>query len=64
LSEAQLRYSAGVADNLAVSQAQSSMAQADQRYIASSYEYNVAKLALARALGVAQTDYKHYVGGK
>lgn len=64
LSEAQLRYSAGVADNLAVSQAQASMAQADQRYIASSYEYNVAKLALARALGVAQTDYKHYVGGK
>jgi len=64
LSEAQLRYSAGVADNLAVSQAQASMAQADQRYIASSYEYNVAKLALARALGVAQTDYKNYVGGK
>jgi len=59
-----LRYSAGVADNLAVSQAQASMAQADQRYIASSYEYNVAKLALARALGVAQTDYKNYVGGK
>lgn len=64
LSEAQLRYSSGVADNLAVSQAQTSMAQADQQYIASSYEYNVAKLALARALGVAQSDYKHYVGGK
>lgn len=64
LSEAQLRFSAGVSDNLEVSQAQTSMAQADEQYVASSYEYNVAKLALARALGVIQTDYKHYVGGK
>lgn len=64
LSEAQMRYSAGVSDNLAVSQAQASMAQADEQYIASLYQHNVAKLALARALGVAQTDYKDYVGGK
>jgi outer membrane protein TolC len=64
LSEAQMRYSAGVSDNLAVSQAQASMAQADQQYIASLYQHNVAKLALARALGVAQSDYKDYVGGK
>lgn len=64
LSEAQQRYAAGVSDNLAVSQAQTAMAQADQQYIASLYQHNVAKLALARALGVAQTDYKDYVGGK
>ncbi len=64
LSEAQQRYAAGVADNLAVSQAQSSMAQADDQYVSSLYQHNVAKLSLARALGIAQTNYKDYVGGK
>lgn len=64
LSEAQQRYKAGVSDNLAVSQAQQSVAQADQQYVASLYRHNVAKLSLARALGVAQNSYKDYVGGK
>jgi outer membrane protein TolC len=64
LSESQQRYAAGVSDNLAVSQAQASMAQADDQYVSSLYQHNVAKLALARALGVAQTNYKDYVGGK
>ncbi|MFZ0631547.1 MAG: TolC family protein [Acidobacteriaceae bacterium] len=61
LSEAQQRYKAGVSDNLAVSQAQQAMAQADQQYVASLYRHNVAKLSLARALGVAQSNYKDYV---
>jgi outer membrane protein TolC len=64
LREAQLRYASGVSDNLAVSQAQTSVAQADQQYISSLYQHNVAKLSLARALGIAQTNYKDYVGGK
>jgi outer membrane protein TolC len=64
LSEAQQRYAAGVDDNLAVSQAQTAMAQADDQYVSSLYQHNVAKLALARALGIAQTNYKDYVGGK
>jgi outer membrane protein TolC len=64
LSEAQQRYAAGVADNLAVSQAQASMAQADDQYVTSLYQHNVAKLSLARALGIAQSNYKDYVGGK
>jgi outer membrane protein TolC len=64
LSEAQQRYAAGVADNLAVSQAQASMAQADDQLVSSLYQHNVAKLSLARAMGVAQTNYKDYVGGK
>ena len=63
LSEAQQRYANGVSDNLAVSQAQQSLAQADGQYVASLYRYNVAKLSLARALGAGQ-DYKKYVGGK
>jgi len=64
LSEAQQRYVAGVADNLAVSQAQASMAQADDQLVSSLYQHNVAKLSLARAMGIAQTNYKDYVGGK
>jgi outer membrane protein TolC len=64
LSEAQQRYAAGVADNLAVSQAQASMAQADDQLVSSLYQHNVAKLSLARAMGIAQTNYKDYVGGK
>jgi outer membrane protein TolC len=64
LSEAQQRYAAGVADNLAISQAQASAAQANDQYVSSLYQHNVAKLSLARALGIAQTNYKDYVGGK
>lgn len=64
LSEAQQRYKAGVSDNLAVSQAQQAVAQANQQYVAALYQHNVAKLSLARALGVAQSNYKAYLGGK
>jgi outer membrane protein TolC len=64
LSESQQRYKAGVSDNLAVSQAQQAVAQADEQYVASLYRHNVAKLSLARALGIAQSNYKDYVGGK
>ena len=63
LKEAQERYANGVSDNLAVSQAQQSVAQADDQYVASLYRHNMAKLSLARALGAAG-DYKKYLGGK
>ena len=63
LNEAQERYKAGVSDNLAVSQAQQSVAQADEQYVSSLYRDNVAKLSLARALGEAG-NYKNYLGGK
>lgn len=64
LSEAQQRFKSGVSDNLAVSQAQSQTEQANDQYISALYQHNVAKLSLARALGVAQTNYKDYLGGK
>lgn len=63
LSEAQQRYANGVSDNLAVSDAQRSVARANSDYVASLYRHNVAKLSLARALGAAQ-NYKNYLGGK
>ncbi len=63
LSEAQQRYANGVSDNLAVSQAEQSVAQANDQYVTSLYQHNVAKLSLARALGAAE-NYKNYLGGK
>jgi outer membrane protein TolC len=63
LSEAQERYKNGVSDNLAVSQAEQSLAQADDQYVTSLYRHNIAKLSLARALGAGQS-YKTYLGGK
>jgi len=60
LSEAQQRYANGVSDNLAVSQAEQALAQANDQYISSLYRDNVAKLSLARALGAGQ-DYNKYL---
>jgi outer membrane protein TolC len=63
LSEAQQRYVAGVDNNLAVTQAQQSVAQANDQLVSSLYRHNIAKLSLARALGAAE-NYKSYLGGK
>ena len=63
LSEAQQRYAAGVSDNLAVHQAEQSVAVANNQYVSSLYRHNLAKLSLARSLGAAE-NYKSYVGGK
>jgi outer membrane protein TolC len=64
LSEAQERFKVGVADSLPVSQALATDRQAEDQYISALYQHNVAKLSLARALGVASTNYKDYLGGK
>jgi len=63
LSEAQQRYAIGVSDNLAVTQALGSVAQANNQYVTSLYRHNMAKLNLARALGEIHS-YKTYLGGK
>jgi outer membrane protein TolC len=64
LNEAQERFKAGVDESLAVSQALATDRQAEDQYISALYQHNVAKLSLARALGVASTNYKDYLGGK
>ena len=63
LSEAQQRYVAGVDNNLAVTQAQESVALANDQFVSSLYRHNIAKLSLARSLGAAE-NYKSYLGGK
>lgn len=64
LTEAQDRFKSGISDNLAVSQAQSQVSQAHDQYISALYQHNIAKLSLARALGIAEGSYKNYLGGK
>src|SRR5437016_704172 len=64
LTQAQDRFQAGVADNLEVVQAQESVASANQSYIASLYSFNVSKLSLALALGVAEQSALQYLGVK
>ncbi len=64
LAQSQDRSRAGVADNLEVVQAQESVAAANQSYIASLYSFNLAKLSLAQALGVAEQSALQYLGGK
>lgn len=64
LAQAQDRFSAGVANNLDVVQAQESVASANQSYIASLYAHNVAKISLAQAIGVAEQSALQYLGAK
>lgn len=62
LAQAQDRFKAGVADNLEVVQAQESVAAANQSYIASLYSFNLAKISLAQAMGVAEQSGLRYLG--
>jgi outer membrane protein TolC len=63
LAQAQDRFSAGVANNLEVVQAQEAVADATDGYLSSLYAHNLAKLSLARALGVAEEAAGQYLGG-
>ncbi len=57
------RFASGVTDSVEVVQAEQSLAGANDQYITSVYSHNAAKLSLARALGVARTNYSQYLGG-
>jgi outer membrane protein TolC len=64
LTQAQDRFTAGVADNLEVVQAQESVAGAHESYIQSLYAHNLAKVELARAIGDAEQGVKQYLKGE
>jgi outer membrane protein TolC len=64
LARSKDRFTSGVTDSVEVVQAEQSLASANDQYIASLYSHNFAKLSLARALGVARTNYQQYLGGK
>ena len=64
LAQARDRFTAGVTDNIEVVQAQESVASANDNLIAALYAHNVAKVALARALGGADQGLPHLLEGK
>ena len=63
LDQAQDRFSAGVTNNLEVVQAQESLALAEENIISSLYTFNVARVLLARAMGVAEQSALEFLGG-
>jgi outer membrane protein TolC len=63
LEQSRDRFSSGVTDNIEVVQAQDALAIADDAHIASLYSYNLAKISLARATGVAESRYSDYLRG-
>jgi outer membrane protein TolC len=64
LQQSRDRFSAGVTDNIEVVQAQQSLADANDAYIASLYRYNTAKISLVRAIGFAESNYAQYLKGQ
>ncbi len=64
LDQARDRFTAGVADNLEVIEAQDTVAAANESYIGSLYAHNVAKVLLARAIGFAEQGVKQYLEGR
>jgi outer membrane protein TolC len=64
LTQSRDRFSAGVTDTVEVVQSQESVASAHEQYISSLYNYNYAKISLARALGTAEAGVKEYFKGK
>ena len=64
LARSRDRFTSGVTDSVEVVQSEQSLASANDQYITSVYDHNLAKLFLARAIGVARTSYSQYLGGK
>jgi outer membrane protein TolC len=62
LSDETDRVNAGVDDNLPLVDAQATLASAQSNLIESLYQYNVSKLALARAAGILEQQYRVYLG--
>jgi outer membrane protein TolC len=63
LDQTQQRFEAGVTDNLPVAEAQSTLAMAQNQFVASVLDLNQARLGLARNLGIVDTQYQKYLQG-
>ena len=62
LSDEQDRFAAGVDDNLPVVDAQASLAGAQAQLVQALYQFNGAKLQLARSTGIVESQYRTYLG--
>jgi outer membrane protein TolC len=63
LKQSRDRFTAGVADNLEVVEAQESVASAHESYIQSLYAHNLAKVELAYSIGDAEAGVRRYLKG-
>jgi outer membrane protein TolC len=64
LLQSQDRYQNGVTNYLEVLRAQETVTNANENYIRSLYSFNLAKVALARAMGAAEKQIPEFFGGK
>ena len=64
LYQAQERFAAGIDNNLEVVQAQQSVAAAHEGLVSSQYRHNLAKLLLAKAMGVVGEDAASLTRGR
>jgi outer membrane protein TolC len=63
LAQSRDRFTAGVTDTVEVVQSQELVVSAHEQYITSLYNYNLAKITLARAIGIAEEGVKSYFKG-
>ncbi len=64
LQQSQDRFSAGVTNTVEVVQAQQAVADANENLISAQYQYNLAKVELARSLGLAEEGIRGYFANK
>lgn len=64
LTQAQDRFTAGVTGNIEVVQAQEALATATENYLAALYAHNLAKISVARAIGLSEERAGRFLGGK
>ena len=64
LKQSRDRFAAGVTNTVEVVQAQQSVADANENLISAQYQYNLAKVSLARSLGTAEQSVKSYFNQK
>ncbi len=63
LTQAQDRFAAGVSSNIEVVQAQEAVATATDNYLSALYAHNLAKISLARAIGLSEERAQQFLGG-
>ncbi len=64
LKQARDRFTAGVTNTVEVVQAQQTVADANENLISAQFQYNVGKVSLARALGLAEEGIRSYFNQK
>ncbi len=62
LADARERFTSGVTDNLEVVNAEAAVTSVQAQLVSALFQYNVAKVSLARSTGVLQARYRSFLG--